>query len=44
MVVTVFALTDDASELVFFFFLSLANPGGTLGYGVNFIQGVVRLG
>jgi hypothetical protein len=44
MVVTLFALDDDASELVFFFFLSLAIPGGTLGCGVNFTQGVVRLG
>jgi hypothetical protein len=24
--------------------MSLAIPGGTLGCGVNFIQGVVRLG
>jgi hypothetical protein len=44
MVVIVFALDDDASELVFFFFLSLTIPGGALGCGVNFIQRVVRLG
>jgi hypothetical protein len=57
MVVTVFALDDDASELVFCFFfcaaagapvaaagLSLEIPGGTLGCGVNVIQGVARLG